>query len=140
MIFPVATFKADLIEFLKADTACAALFGARVYDSVPQDLRGATADLTVSPWAYLGAITLRRVPMDCGPVFMANVRVFVASNKAGRDEIWNAANAVADALELATVSDVQNMPGYVDAAGDILDELSIKTAFVDFSASITGLT
>lgn len=140
MMLPVPAFKADVIEALKADAACAALFGARIYDEPPADARGDAADLSDSPWAFLDDVALRRLPTDCGPVFAVQMRIGVASTGMGRNEVWTAADAIAAALDHKTVSTVQCAEAEVEMAADEIGSGKVKTVFVVITAEITGAT
>jgi hypothetical protein len=101
-VIPVNAFKAALIAALQADAAVAAILGGRIYDEAPRDKRSDSADLVASPWAYLGPIAGNRVESDCGPGWLLRIRIYAASTDFGRDQAWDAMNAMLDAVESET--------------------------------------
>jgi hypothetical protein len=101
-VIPVNAFKAALIAALQADDAVAGILGARIYDEPPRDKREDEADLVASPWAYLGPISATRVASDCGPGWELRIRIFTASADFGRDKVWDAMNAILDAIDSET--------------------------------------
>jgi len=140
-MLPISAFKTALVDALLADAGCAARLGSRIYDETPMDLRGDAADLTASPWAYLGPIALSRVESDCGPAWLARVRVYAGSTAAGRNEAWDAMDAIASALEGRTLTlaspAAQAQVAYVILAGDVIDPINPKLVYADISAVVS---
>lgn len=141
-MLPVSPFKSALVEHLLRDYLCNELLGSRIYDDPPRDLRADESDLTASPWAYLGPVAAQRVESDCGPGWMLRLRLYVASTAAGRDEAWTAMDAIAAAIDGATLTMsapfVQAQQAYVMLGGDVIDPISPKLVYIDISAVVAG--
>jgi hypothetical protein len=141
-MIPAKTFKSALVDFIKADAACAALLGARIYDEAPRDQRGDSSDLAASPWAYLGPIAASRIESDCGPGWLLRLRIYTASTAAGRDEAWSAMDAICNAIEGSELTlsapAFQAQKTYIILGGDVVDPISPKLVYVDVAAIVAG--
>lgn len=147
-MIPAAAWKEALRDFLKRDAAVVALVGGKVFDEVQRDPNGAI--VATPPWVYIGPIGAERDDnsghfdgQDFGGVmFRVTTRIFCAGTSFGRSEVWTIANAVAEALEGENIGLApplaQTLVCQVQRAGDVIDPLGVKQAFIDVTAEIAG--
>lgn len=88
-------YQKSIFEKLSADAALSTL-STGVYDNVPQD---ATA-----PYIYFGDVSAEQIPNLSKNLQRINFIIFCVAESAGKKEVLEIANAVADALHLANLS------------------------------------
>ncbi|KQP34302.1 hypothetical protein ASF27_01705 [Methylobacterium sp. Leaf102] len=126
-----------ITDVLTANANVAARVGGRIFDEVPND--GTVAP----PYVYLGPINRRRVPHDCAQIWTITARLYVISAEFGRQEAWDAIEAVVQALDGADAPDLEfaapfsiQEPLRVTQAGDVIDPLALKSVFLDLTTTI----
>lgn len=124
---------------LKADPGVSAIAGTKIYDVVPGDKRGQPDD-AVAPWIYIGPISGPRFEDECFRAWAPRVRIYCASTDFSRDFVWNIADAVDAALDqkLLVLDSNFIMTSALRAVecGDVIDPLSPRLAFCDFTCTI----
>lgn len=134
----VEALQSAVIAILKADDGVKLLVNGRIYDEVPGD-----KDKPKAPYVYLGPCNRRRIEGgECIDTKGVTFRLFVVSTEYGRTEAW----AVVDALELALNGKSLKLAGPWSTCGDVVrsiqdgdvvQPLDPKSAFADFSTTIT---
>lgn len=131
----VIAFKRAVIAALLADSGVTALVGQKVFDITPQK--------TDAPYVYLGPVGVQRAPEDCGaPTWNLRMRLYAASTRAGRNEVWQ----ILDAMDAALDGKILTMPtgtGQVLAiqtilGGDIVDPTTPTQTYLDLTATVAG--
>lgn len=133
---PIIPLRDALRAHLRADPAFTAIAGNRIFDDVPTGKPQA-------PYAYIGPMRHTRLEIGCGRAWTVQARIFAVSTENGRAQVWSLADAIADALDgledftppLAAPFSLQKMIE-VTQAGDVVDPLQAKSAFLDLTTII----
>jgi hypothetical protein len=111
----------------------AKLGGPKVFDEPPGD-----KDRPALPYVYLGAVNRTRIETGEYPAWTIRMRFFVASVNVGRVQAWEICHALGDAVEGAfpEVAAPWRMDDriIVAQAGDVIDPMQPKAAFLDIQA------
>lgn len=120
---------------LKADASVTALVGTNVFDQVGSQ---------TPPYIYVGPAGRSRVPNDCFQIWTQRLRLYVIYTTWNRTEVWEAAEALIQALDLRqfdlAAPFVQQEPIKITQAGDVIDPNAPKSVFVDLTATIARAT
>lgn len=129
---PVLSLRDAVLTIIKGLPAVMGPCDGRVFDQVP-----VTAPLPKLPLVACGpALEARRENGDDG-LKALRLRIFIASARPARDEAWQLAQVITDALEGACPDIgggfrlIDNLR--VEQRGDTLDKLSPSEVFVDVS-------
>jgi hypothetical protein len=121
---------------LKADASVAALIGANVFDQVSAQ--------STPPYIYVGPAGRTRVWNDCFQVWTQRIRLYVIYTTWNRTEVWTAAEALIQALDLKRFDLAapyeQQEEIRITQAGDVIDPNAPKSVFVDLTATIARAT
>jgi hypothetical protein len=126
-------FRELVIAVLRGNAEVVSLVENRSYDQPP--------DRTEPPYIYLGPINRQRLEIGCGSAATLRMRIYAVSIEFGREGAWKVADAIWDALDGAEPAPDQNNPFRLQGAfevlqaGDVLEPLSPKSAFVDLTAT-----
>ena len=132
--------KIAILEALKADSAVAAIVGAKVFDEVPSDERGQPSDAQ-APYIYCGPMGYARMEDGYNETFFFRLRLYCVSTKFGRDEVWNLHAAARRALDLKLIDtprgdrlhEIKVMTG-----GDVISPLAPKQVFFDLASPLSS--
>lgn len=133
----VEAFKGAVVAALQADAAVAALVGNAIFDVVPQD--------QPLPYVWIGAVGASRAPEDCGaPTWNLRMRLYAATDEAGRALAWTISSALSSALEARSIDD--DMPEgtgqvaaiWISQGGDVIEPTSPAQTFIDLTATVAG--
>lgn len=111
-----------------------------IKDMVGQSVFDQVDTTTKPPYVYIGPAGRMRLPADCYQAWTQRLRLYVVYTSWDRSQVWEAAEAIIQALDLKTLDlpdpFSQQQPIQITQAGDVIDPTAPKSVFVDLTTTI----